>query len=106
MDEKDTGRPAQSRSGTVRRRRGDDDDEPTRKRSFPHEAELLIGLVSISDRASSGVYEDKGMPGLQDWFGAALDLAVADGDATHPRRAAVIERTLIELVDDAAATSC
>jgi hypothetical protein len=34
--------------------------------------ELLIGLVSISDRASSGVYEDKGIPALQEWFGAAL----------------------------------
>jgi molybdopterin adenylyltransferase len=35
--------------------------------------ELLIGLVSISDRASSGVYEDKGIPALREWFGAALD---------------------------------
>ena len=33
---------------------------------------LLIGLVSISDRASAGVYEDKGIPGLNEWFGAAL----------------------------------
>ena len=33
---------------------------------------LLIGLVSISDRASAGVYEDKGLPGLKDWFTAAL----------------------------------
>ena len=33
---------------------------------------LLIGLVSISDRASSGVYEDKGIPGLTEWFTAAL----------------------------------
>jgi len=33
---------------------------------------LLIGLVSISDRASSGVYEDKGIPGLNEWFTAAL----------------------------------
>ena len=38
----------------------------------PAAAELLVGLVSISDRASSGVYEDKGLPGLRDWFGAAL----------------------------------
>ena len=34
--------------------------------------QLLIGLVSISDRAASGVYEDKGIPALQEWFGAAL----------------------------------
>ena len=33
---------------------------------------LLIGLVSISDRASAGVYEDQGLPALTDWFGAAL----------------------------------
>ena len=33
---------------------------------------LLIGLVSISDRASAGVYEDKGIPALKEWFGAAL----------------------------------
>jgi len=33
---------------------------------------LLIGLVSISDRASSGVYEDQGIPALREWFGAAL----------------------------------
>ena len=36
------------------------------------EPSLLIGLVSISDRASSGVYEDKGLPGLVEWFTAAL----------------------------------
>ncbi|MDA0191675.1 MAG: molybdopterin adenylyltransferase, partial [Proteobacteria bacterium] len=33
---------------------------------------LLIGLVSISDRASQGVYEDQGIPALQAWFGSAL----------------------------------
>ena len=33
---------------------------------------LLIGLVSISDRASAGVYDDKGLPGLTEWFTAAL----------------------------------
>ena len=33
---------------------------------------LRIGLVSISDRASSGVYEDKGIPALKDWLSRAL----------------------------------
>ena len=33
---------------------------------------LIVGLVSISDRASTGIYEDKGIPALQDWLGAAL----------------------------------
>jgi len=37
----------------------------------PHDP-LTIGVVSISDRASSGVYEDKGIPALQDWLGRAL----------------------------------
>ena len=35
-------------------------------------AELVIGLVSVSDRASGGVYEDKGIPALADWLAAAL----------------------------------
>lgn len=61
--------------------------------------ELLIGLVSISDRASSGVYEDKGIPALQEWFVCALTSPwrietrlIADDQAT-------IEKTLIELCD-------
>ena len=33
---------------------------------------VRIGIVSISDRASSGVYEDKGLPALQDWLSRAL----------------------------------
>ena len=37
-----------------------------------HPDELIVGLVSISDRASGGVYEDKGLPGLQEWLGRAL----------------------------------
>ena len=60
---------------------------------------VKIGLVSISDRASSGVYEDKGIPALQDWLGRALrnplqleTRLIADDQAT-------ISATLIELVD-------
>ena len=34
--------------------------------------ELLIGLVSVSDRASSGVYKDEGIPALEEWFKRAL----------------------------------
>jgi molybdopterin adenylyltransferase len=34
--------------------------------------ELLIGLVSISDRASSGVYRDEGIPALEEWFSRVL----------------------------------
>ncbi|RZJ82808.1 MAG: molybdopterin adenylyltransferase, partial [Massilia sp.] len=35
-------------------------------------ADLVIGLVSVSDRASGGVYEDKGIPALQAWLQAAI----------------------------------
>ena len=37
-----------------------------------NQANFKIGLVSISDRASQGVYEDKGIPSLQGWLGRAL----------------------------------
>ncbi len=60
---------------------------------------LRVGLVSISDRASTGVYEDKGIPALQAWLGNALispwqaeTRLIADDRAS-------IENTLIELVD-------
>lgn len=61
--------------------------------------ELLIGLVSISDRASSGVYEDKGIPALQEWFAAALASPWRMETRLIPDEQPVIERTLIELCD-------
>jgi len=60
---------------------------------------LLIGLVSISDRASSGVYEDKGIPSLKEWFGAALKSPWRMETRLIPDEQPVIERTLVELVD-------
>src|SRR5438034_11698711 len=60
---------------------------------------LLIGLVSVSDRASAGVYEDKGIPGLKEWFGAALKTLWRMETRLIPDEQALIERTLIELVD-------
>ena len=63
--------------------------------------ELLIGLVSISDRASAGVYEDKGIPALEDWFGAALASPWRTETRLIPDERDVIESTLIELVDRA-----
>ncbi|HEX3632141.1 MAG TPA: molybdopterin adenylyltransferase [Casimicrobiaceae bacterium] len=62
-------------------------------------ASLLIGLVSISDRASAGVYEDKGIPGLTDWFTAALTTPWRMETRLIPDEQALIERTLIELTD-------
>jgi molybdopterin adenylyltransferase len=63
---------------------------------------LLIGLVSISDRASSGVYKDEGIPALEDWFGKAI--ASPDWHVEKrliPDEQPVIENTLAELVDEA-----
>ena len=63
--------------------------------------ELLIGLVSISDRASSGVYEDKGIPALREWFGQALSSPWRMETRLIPDEQAAIEQTLIELCDKA-----
>jgi molybdopterin adenylyltransferase len=61
--------------------------------------ELLIGLVSISDRASSGVYEDKGIPALREWFGQVLSSAWRMETRLIPDEQVAIEQTLIELCD-------
>ncbi|PLK47653.1 molybdopterin adenylyltransferase [Uliginosibacterium sp. TH139] len=60
---------------------------------------LRIGLVSISDRASSGVYEDKGIPALLEWFAAALHSPWRAEQRLIADEQAVIEQTLIELAD-------
>ena len=60
---------------------------------------LQVGLVSISDRASTGVYEDKGLPALQAWFGAALSSPWRMTTRLIPDDQATIEQTLIELCD-------
>ena len=61
---------------------------------------LLIGLVSISDRASSGVYEDLGLPALREWFGAALASPWEMDCRLIPDERPAIEAALIELVDE------
>ena len=60
---------------------------------------ITIGIVSISDRASSGVYEDQGLPALQDWLGRALKNPIRFEPRLIPDGQAGISRTLIELVD-------
>src|SRR5271157_3946286 len=60
---------------------------------------LLIGLVSISDRATAGVYEDKGIPGLVEWLTAALRTPWRMETRLIADEQAQIERTLIDLVD-------
>ena len=60
---------------------------------------VRIGIVSISDRASSGVYEDKGLPALRDWLGRALRNPIDWEPRLIADEQALISRTLIELVD-------
>ncbi|HEX6005592.1 MAG TPA: molybdopterin adenylyltransferase [Burkholderiales bacterium] len=66
----------------------------------PSPEELLIGLVSVSDRAATGVYEDQGIPALQEWFGRALATPWRMVTRLIPDEQALIEATLRQLVDD------
>ena len=65
--------------------------------SAPFDA-VKIGIVSVSDRASSGVYEDKGLPALKEWLGRALLNPVEFAERLIPDEQAQISATLIELV--------
>ena len=60
---------------------------------------VTIGIVSISDRASSGTYEDKGLPALQDWLQRALRNPIRFEPRLIPDEQALISSTLVELVD-------
>ena len=60
---------------------------------------VKIGIVSISDRASSGVYEDKGLPALQDWLSSALKNPITFEPRLIPDDQAGISAALIELVN-------
>ena len=70
------------------------------KKTRTHPDELIIGLVSISDRASSGVYEDQGVPALREWFSAALSSPWQMETRLIPDEQPVIEKNIIELVDE------
>jgi molybdopterin adenylyltransferase len=70
------------------------------KKTRTHPDELIIGLVSISDRASAGVYEDQGVPALRDWFSQALTSPWQMETRLIPDDQATIEQTLIALVDE------
>ena len=71
--------------------------------SFPlrrtHPDELIVGLVSVSDRASSGVYQDQGIPALQDWLASALTRPAQIVSRLIPDDRAGIAATLRELYD-------
>ena len=60
---------------------------------------VTIGIVSISDRASTGVYEDKGLPALKEWLSRALRNPIQWKARLIPDEQAQISQTLIELVD-------
>jgi molybdopterin adenylyltransferase len=60
---------------------------------------IRIGLVSISDRASTGVYEDKGIPALKEWLGKTLTTPWESIARVIPDEQADIESTLSDLVD-------
>jgi molybdopterin adenylyltransferase len=63
-------------------------------------SELIVGLVSISDRASAGVYKDEGIPALKEWLsGAIASPAWRDETRLIADEQAVIESTLVELID-------
>ena len=60
---------------------------------------VKIGIVSISDRASTGVYADKGLPALQDWLSRALKNPLQFEPRLIPDDQATISAALVELVD-------
>jgi len=67
-----------------------------------HDRRLRIGLVSVSDRASIGVYKDEGLPALESWLGTALATPFEVRTRLIPDEQRVIEETLVALVDEAA----
>jgi molybdopterin adenylyltransferase len=72
---------------------------PTHPVTRTHPDELVVGLVSISDRASAGTYQDEGIPALRDWLGQALTSPWQAVERLIPDEKDLISRTLIDLVD-------
>jgi len=72
---------------------------PSQDTSSTEHDPVKIGIVSISDRASSGVYEDKGLPALQTWLGHALKNPLQFESRLIPDEKERISATLIELVE-------
>ena len=77
-----------------------DTQAPTTTEAGAHDP-ITIGIVSISDRASTGVYEDKGLPALKDWLTRALKNPITFEARLIPDEQATISATLVELVDTA-----
>ncbi|MCE2666930.1 MAG: molybdopterin adenylyltransferase [Burkholderiales bacterium] len=72
---------------------------PSQDTSSTEHDSVKIGIVSISDRASTGVYEDKGLPALQAWLGHALKNPLQFEPRLIPDEKERISATLIELVE-------
>jgi molybdopterin adenylyltransferase len=68
------------------------------KRSSPNE--VKIGLISISDRASNGVYQDEGIPTLQAWLMKAISNPCDFHERLIADESEIITETIVELVDD------
>ena len=66
--------------------------------SIKHEI-IKIGIVSISDRASKGVYKDEGIPALREWLSSAIDNPIEFESRLIEDEKEIIEHTLIELTD-------
>ena len=65
-----------------------------------HADDLIVGLVSVSDRATAGGYEDQGIPALQSWLESALTNAPQFVSRLVPDDADLVSAALIELVDE------
>ena len=68
------------------------------KRNVPNE--IKIGLISVSDRASKGVYQDEGIPALQGWLMKAISNPCVFHERLIADEAEVVTETIVELVDD------
>jgi molybdopterin adenylyltransferase len=79
----------------------DGQDQPGTPGSASEAAELVIGLVSVSDRASQGVYQDLGLPALQQWLASAITSPFRVETRLIPDELELVSATLIELVDQA-----
>ena len=65
----------------------------------PPDRPLRVGLVSISDRASAGIYRDEGLPALKEWLTRAVTTPVEFTERLIPDERPLIESTLVDLVD-------
>jgi molybdopterin adenylyltransferase len=71
----------------------------SKNKNRQHPDEVWIGLISISDRASSGVYQDEGIPALENWFSKTLSSPWHMESRLIPDEKELISKTIIELID-------